>query len=134
MKKGCMSQHVSDSMFVWHHCEYQKLIVHRWNCNIPIMQAGPVWDEALVQHIHKSTKHPPESQAMTYCCFIALTAKHDAQEAGLKSFYDGSIAMEEIPKHGDTKAEVHLIKEHQTIKPRGTLLMAGQLKLIHWHC
>jgi hypothetical protein len=35
---------------------------YRWNCNIPIMHAIPVWDEALVKHhVHELIKHPPPS-------------------------------------------------------------------------
>jgi hypothetical protein len=64
----------SDSVFVWHHCNYWKPVDHWWNCNIPIIRAGTVWDEALVMHIHGSVKHPPESQPMAYCHFLSSTA------------------------------------------------------------
>jgi hypothetical protein len=85
------------------------------------MRAGPVWDKVLVKHVHESLKHPPELQPTAFCCFIAPTAKHHSQEAGLETIYDGSISSNEIPKHGDTRADVHLKKANQNMKPKGTL-------------
>jgi hypothetical protein len=101
-KGAYVTTFASGLVFVWHHQQYCKPIAHRWTCNIPILHAGPVWDKALVKHVHESLRDPPESQPTAYCCFIAPTATHIAQEAGIESFYDGSISSTELPKHGNT--------------------------------
>jgi hypothetical protein len=125
--------YASNSVFVWHHRNYRKPVDHRWNCNIPIIRAGPVWNKALVMHIHESVKHPPESQQMAYCCFLSSTTNQEFQTDGLQSFYDGSIAMEDIPKNSNTRVAVQLQKAHRPMPTWGKVLRASQLELLHWH-
>jgi hypothetical protein len=91
----------------------------------------PVWDEALVKHVHDTAQQPTDSQPTAYCCFLSQTTYQTAQEAGLESFYDGNIAMEEMPKHGDTRVAVQMQKAHHPMSPRGKLMTAGQLELLH---
>jgi hypothetical protein len=86
-----------------------------------------------VKHVHDTAQHPTDSQPTAYCCFLSQTTNQAAQEAGLESFYDGDIAMEEMPKHGDTRVAVQLQKAHRPMSPRGKLMTAGQLELLHWH-
>jgi hypothetical protein len=97
------------------------------------VRAGPIWNEALVQHVHDASCNPTQDLLTAYCCFIASNEAHKEQEAGLESFYKGSISLEEIPKHGDTKLDVSLQKRNRKLKAKGKLLTAGQMEILHWH-
>jgi hypothetical protein len=78
-----ITTYASESNFVWRNKQYRKPVIHRWNCNIPIVRAGPIWDDALVQHIHDASSHPNKKLPTVYCCFIAANEAHRDQEAGM---------------------------------------------------
>jgi hypothetical protein len=70
---------------------------------------------------------------MAYCCLIASNDAHKEQEAGLESFYEGDISLQEIPKHGDPKLHMSLQKRNKKLQSKGKVLTAGQVELIYWH-
>jgi hypothetical protein len=47
-----ITTYANNSRFVWHNKQYSKPIYHRWNCNIPILRAGPIWNDALIKHVY----------------------------------------------------------------------------------
>eukprot|EP00978_Attheya_sp_CCMP212_P033292 scaffold133765_cov60-Attheya_sp.AAC.6 len=68
-----ITTYASDSHFVWHQRQYKKAVSHRWNCNIPIVRAGPIWNSALVQHVHEASSLPLKAIPTAYCCLLDCT-------------------------------------------------------------
>jgi hypothetical protein len=128
-----ITTYTSNSTFFWDQRQYKKAVSHHWNCNIPIVCAGYIWDSALVKHVHEASSLPAQAIPMTYSCYLATNLDDQAQEDVLELFYNGQIALDEIPKLGDTPLDMQLQKSNRKIRSCGKLLSAGQIKLLHWY-
>jgi hypothetical protein len=72
-------------------------------------------DAALMKHVHEASSLPANEIPTAYCCFLATNMDHQAQEGGLQLFYNGQIAINKLPRLGDTLINVQLQKANHKL-------------------